>query len=54
MRIAQLPTPDPIRVPLAGPAIVNDPRVHEIGVHRTAGLEGRWLVATTAASELAR
>jgi len=33
--------------------IVNDPRVHELAVHRTAGLEGQWLVATTAASELA-
>jgi uncharacterized protein (DUF1330 family) len=31
---------------------VNDPRVHELAVHRTAGLEGQWLVATTAASEL--
>jgi uncharacterized protein (DUF1330 family) len=31
--------------------IVNDPRVHELAVHRTAGLEGQWLVATTAAPE---
>jgi uncharacterized protein (DUF1330 family) len=28
--------------------IVNDPRVREIGAHRAAGLEGQWLVATTA------
>ena len=28
--------------------IVNDPRVREIGAHRTAGLEGQWLIATTA------
>ena len=28
--------------------IVNDPRVREIGVHRTAGLEGQWLIAATA------
>ena len=28
--------------------IVNDPRVHEIGAHRAAGLEGQWLIATTA------
>ena len=28
--------------------IVSDPRVQEIGVHRAAGLEGQWLVATTA------
>ena len=27
--------------------IVNDPRVREIGVHRAAGLEGQWLIATT-------
>jgi uncharacterized protein (DUF1330 family) len=27
--------------------IVNDPRVHAIGVHRAAGLEGQWLIATT-------
>ena len=33
--------------------LVNDPRVHEIGVHRMAGLEGQWLVATTAASAIA-
>jgi uncharacterized protein (DUF1330 family) len=28
--------------------IVNDRRVREIGAHRAAGLEGQWLVATTA------
>jgi uncharacterized protein (DUF1330 family) len=28
--------------------IVNDPRVREIGDHRAAGLEGQWLLATTA------
>jgi uncharacterized protein (DUF1330 family) len=28
--------------------IVNDPRVRDIGVHRAAGLEGQWLIATTA------
>ena len=28
--------------------IMNDPRVREIGAHRAAGLEGQWLVATTA------
>lgn len=33
--------------------IANDPRVRELGVHRTAGLEGQWLVATTTTSELA-
>jgi uncharacterized protein (DUF1330 family) len=27
--------------------IANDPRVHEFAVHRTAGLEGQWLLATT-------
>ena len=27
--------------------IVNDPRVREIGVHRAAGLDGQWLIATT-------
>jgi uncharacterized protein (DUF1330 family) len=31
-------------------AIVNDPRVREIGVHRAAGLEGQWLIATTGAT----
>ena len=30
--------------------IVNDPRVREIGAHRAAGLEGQWLIATTAGS----
>ncbi len=29
--------------------IATDPYVHEIGVHRAAGLEGQWLLATTAA-----
>jgi uncharacterized protein (DUF1330 family) len=28
--------------------IINDPRVLEIGAHRAAGLEGQWLIATTA------
>lgn len=28
--------------------IANDPRVREIGAHRAAGLEGQWLIATTA------
>lgn len=28
--------------------IINDPRVREIGAHRAAGLEGQWLIATTA------
>jgi uncharacterized protein (DUF1330 family) len=28
--------------------IANDPYVHEIAVHRTAGLEGQWLLAATA------
>ncbi|HME71736.1 MAG TPA: DUF1330 domain-containing protein [Myxococcota bacterium] len=28
--------------------IVNDPRVRAIGAHRAAGLEGQWLIATTA------
>jgi len=28
--------------------IVDDPRVREIGAHRAAGLEGQWLIATTA------
>ena len=27
--------------------IANDPHVHEIAVHRTAGLEGQWLLAST-------
>ena len=27
--------------------IASDPRVHEFGVHRAAGLEGQWLLATT-------
>jgi uncharacterized protein (DUF1330 family) len=28
-------------------AIATDPRVQEIGVHRTAGLESQWLIAAT-------
>jgi uncharacterized protein (DUF1330 family) len=28
-------------------AIATDPRVQEIGVHRAAGLESQWLLATT-------
>ncbi len=28
--------------------IVSNPEVHEIGSHRAAGLEGQWLIATTA------
>jgi uncharacterized protein (DUF1330 family) len=28
-------------------AITGDPHVHDIGVHRAAGLEGQWLVAAT-------
>ncbi len=28
--------------------IVSNPEVHEIGAHRAAGLEGQWLIATTA------
>jgi uncharacterized protein (DUF1330 family) len=28
--------------------IVSDPRVAAIGAHRAAGLEGQWLIATTA------
>jgi uncharacterized protein (DUF1330 family) len=28
--------------------IVNDPLVREIGAHRAAGLEGQWLIATSA------
>jgi uncharacterized protein (DUF1330 family) len=27
--------------------ITGDPHVHDIGVHRAAGLEGQWLVAAT-------
>jgi uncharacterized protein (DUF1330 family) len=30
-------------------AIATDPHVLEIGVHRTAGLEGQWLLAATTA-----
>lgn len=29
-------------------AIATDPHVQEIGVHRAAGLESQWLIATTA------
>ncbi len=28
-------------------AIATDPHVQEIGVHRAAGLDGQWLIATT-------
>ena len=28
-------------------AIATDPRVQEIGIHRAAGLESQWLIATT-------
>jgi uncharacterized protein (DUF1330 family) len=28
-------------------AVATDPHVQEIGVHRTAGLESQWLIATT-------
>ena len=31
-------------------AIATDPHVQEIGVHRAAGLESQWLIATTAES----
>jgi hypothetical protein len=27
--------------------IATDPHVQEIGVHRTAGLDGQWLIAAT-------
>jgi uncharacterized protein (DUF1330 family) len=30
--------------------IAGDPYVEEIGIHRAAGLEGQWLLATTTAS----
>ena len=30
--------------------LVSSPEVGEIGAHRAAGLEGQWLLATTAAS----
>jgi uncharacterized protein (DUF1330 family) len=30
--------------------IANDPYVQEIGIHRAAGLEGQWLIATSAES----
>ena len=32
--------------------IVSDPRVAEYSVHRTAGLEMQWLIASTTAAEL--
>ena len=32
-------------------AIATDPNVQEIGVHRTAGLESQWLVATSTEPE---
>jgi hypothetical protein len=28
-------------------AIATDPHVLDIGVHRTAGLDGQWLIAAT-------
>jgi len=31
-------------------AIATDPHVQDIGVHRAAGLESQWLIATTAES----
>jgi uncharacterized protein (DUF1330 family) len=31
-------------------AIAGDPYVQEIGIHRAAGLEGQWLLATTTSS----
>ena len=31
--------------------IVGDPRVAEFAIHRTAGLEMQWLIATTASAE---
>lgn len=34
--------------------IVGDPRVAEFAVHRTAGLDMQWLIATTTAFELAQ
>jgi len=32
--------------------IIRDPRVAEFGVHRAAGLEMQWLIATTTTAEL--
>ncbi len=32
--------------------LVSSPEVREIGAHRAAGLEGQWLLATTAASSV--
>ena len=34
--------------------IISDPRVAEYSVHRTAGLDMQWLIATTTTAELAR
>lgn len=34
--------------------IIRDPRVAEFSIHRTAGLEMQWLIATTTAPELAQ
>jgi len=34
--------------------IIGDPRVAEFSIHRTAGLEMQWLIATTTSSELAQ
>ena len=34
--------------------IAGDPRVAEFAVHRTAGLEMQWLIATTATGEITR
>ncbi len=33
---------------------VADPRVAEYSVHRTAGLEMQWLIATTTTAEIAQ
>ena len=35
-------------------AIATDPHVQEIGVHRAAGLESQWLIATTAEEDETR
>ncbi|MXX60540.1 MAG: DUF1330 domain-containing protein [Holophagales bacterium] len=34
--------------------IISDPRVAEYSVHRTAGLDMQWLIATTTTAELAQ
>ncbi len=34
--------------------IIGDPRVAEFSIHRTAGLEMQWLIATTTTAELAQ